>query len=82
MKQTLPIELPACWTAETDETLGVIITAVDLDGHKGFVTVSESLRSYALGFGPVTIPKKLYSGRYWRKELFEEAVAVLQAAMS
>lgn len=76
-----PIQLPDGWTAETDETLGVIITAVDASGHKAFITVSEQKRSFELGMSMVR-QRKHYSGRYWRKELYEEAVATLQAAMS
>lgn len=77
----LPITLPDGWSAETDESLGVIITAVGQGGYKGFVTVSETLRSYELGIARVR-QRKHYSGRYWRKELYEEAVAALQVALS
>lgn len=77
----LPIALPDGWSAEMDEAFGVIITAVAPGGHKGFVTVCEAKRSFELG---MSIPRqrKHYSGRYWRKELYEEAIAALQAAMS
>ncbi|MEN1613949.1 hypothetical protein AAIH27_34980, partial [Pseudomonas aeruginosa] len=75
----LPIALPEGWSAEADEMLGVVITAVSLDGHKGFVTVSEAKRSFELGMSVVR-QRKHYSGRYWRKELYEEAIAALQAA--
>ncbi len=78
---SLPITLPEGWSAEPDETFGVIITAVDPGGHKGFVTVNEAKRSFELGMGIVR-QRKHYSGRYWRKELYEEAVATLQASMS
>ncbi|HGN1515717.1 MULTISPECIES: hypothetical protein [Pseudomonas] len=77
----LPITLPEGWSAETDDTFGVIITAVGKGGHKGFVTVSESLRGYELGIARVR-QRKHYSGRYWRKELYEEAVGALHAALS
>ncbi|HHM5368576.1 TPA: hypothetical protein ACRNJF_004142 [Pseudomonas aeruginosa] len=77
----LPISLPDGWSADADETLGVIITAVSPEGHKGFVTVSEAKRSFELGMSLVR-QRKHYSGRYWRKELYEEAVATLQAAIS
>ncbi|MFV3332636.1 hypothetical protein ACQCLI_32135 (plasmid) [Pseudomonas nitroreducens] len=77
----LPITLPEGWSAEADESFGVIITAVGQGGHKGFVTVSETLRGYELGMARVR-QRKHYSGRYWRKELYEEAVAALQAALS
>jgi len=77
----LPIALPDGWSAEADETFGVIITAVDPDGHKCFVTVSEAKRSFELGMSVVR-QRNHYSGRYWRKELYEEAVATLQATMS
>lgn len=77
----LPVELPAGWSAETDPTMGVIITAVGADGGKGFATVSEAKRAFGLG---ICSPRerKLYAGRYWRKELYEEAIAALQAAMA
>lgn len=77
----LPIVLPEGWSVEEDETLGVIITAVAPDGYKGFVTVSEAKRSFELGISVVR-QRKHYSGRYWRKELYEEALAALQAAMN
>ena len=77
----LPIALPEGWSAETDEMLGVIITAVGLNGDKGFVTVSESKRSFELGMSIVR-QRKHYAGRYWRKELYEEAIACLQGTMS
>lgn len=77
----LPVELPAGWSAETDPTLGVIITAVGADGGKGFATVSEAKRAFDLG---ICSPRerKLYAGRYWRKELYKEAIVALQAAMA
>lgn len=77
----LPITLPAGWSAEAVEPLGVVITAVDTDGEKNFVTVNEPKRSFELGMSPVR-QLKHYSGRYWRKELYEEAVATLQAVMN
>jgi len=77
----LPISLPDGWSAEADETLGVIITAVCPEGNKGFVTVSEAKRSFELGMSVVR-KHKHYSGRYWRKELYEEAVATLKDAIS
>ncbi|AYG47879.1 hypothetical protein DV532_26710 (plasmid) [Pseudomonas sp. Leaf58] len=77
----LPISLPEGWSAEADEMLGVVITAVSSEGHKGFVTVSEAKRSFELGMSVVR-QRKHYAGRYWRKELYEEAVATLRAAMS
>lgn len=77
----LPIALPAGWSAETDETLGVIITVVGPDGDKGFVTVSETKRSFELGMSMVR-RRRHYAGRYWRKELYEAAIASLQVAMS
>lgn len=77
----LPIALPEGWSAEADETFGMIITAVGQDGRKGFVTVNEAKRSFELGMSIVR-QRKHYSGRYWRKELYEEAVATLQASMS
>ena len=77
----IPIQLPDGWTAEADEILGVVITAVDDCGDKVFVTVDESKRSFELGMSTVK-QRRHYSGRHWRKELYEEAVANLQAAMS
>ena len=77
----LPISLPEGWSAEADEMLGVVITAVSSEGHKGFVTVSEAKRSFELGMSVVR-QLKHYTGRYWRKELYEKAVATLRAAMS
>ena len=77
----LPIVLPEGWSAETDNSLGVIITGLGPGGQKGFVTISETLRSYELGMARVR-QRKHYSGRYWRKELYEEAIASLQAALS
>jgi hypothetical protein len=77
----LPIALPAGWYAETDEMLGVIITAVGPDGDKGFVTVNETKRSFELGMSIVR-QRKHYAGRYWRKELYEEAISSLQVVMS
>lgn len=77
----IPIQLPDGWTADTDEMLGVIITAVDDHGDKVFVTVDESKRGFELGMCTVS-QRKHYSGRHWRKELYEDAVATLQAAMS
>lgn len=76
----LPISLPEGWSAEADEMLGVVITAVSSEGHKGFVTVSEAKRSFELGMSVVR-QRKHYSGRYWRKELYEEAVSVLKQAI-
>lgn len=77
----LPISLPEGWTAEKDEAFGVIITAIGPDGHKGFVTVCETKRSFELGMSVVR-QRKHYSGRYWRKELYEEAVSTLKLSMS
>jgi hypothetical protein len=77
----LPIVLPEGWSADTDEMLGVIITAIGLNGDKGFVTVSEAKRSFELGMSIVR-QRKHYAGRYWRKELYEAAIASLQVAMS
>lgn len=76
----LPITLPEGWLAEVDEDLGVVITGFDGAGNKGFVTVSEARRGYALGMCSVR-PAKLYAGRYWRRELYAEAVAALDSAL-
>lgn len=75
-----PIKLPDDWAAETDEMLGVIITAVDPSGHKAFITINEQKRSFELGMSMVR-QRGHYSGRFWRKELYEEAVAALKKAI-
>ncbi|WP_242671640.1 hypothetical protein [Azotobacter chroococcum] len=76
-----PIALPEGWSAEVDQTFGVVITGVGPTGHIGYVTISESLRSFELGTSIVR-KRQHYSGRYWRKELYQDSVASLRAALS
>lgn len=77
----LPVKLPVGWSVEADESYGVVITGI-LNGHSGFVTVNEQRRGFAMGICRVTTIPSLYSGRYWRKELYEAAIASLREALT
>jgi hypothetical protein len=77
----LPVQLPDGWSVEADESFGVVITGI-LNGHSGFVTVNEQRRGFALGMCRVANTPTLYSGRYWRKELYEAAIASLREALT
>lgn len=77
---SIPVVLPDGWTAEWSSSYGTIITAVDASGrHAGYVTVDERARNFALGITP---PRRLQpgaepSGRGWKKQLYEAAIAKL-----
>lgn len=77
----LPVKLPDGWSVEADESFGVVIIGI-LNGHSGFVTVNEQRRGFALGMCRVANTPTLYSGRYWRKELYEAAIASLREALT
>lgn len=53
--------LPTGWKAEDDVSFGTIITA---ENSKGFVTVDERLRGFALGMSAVRV-RGSYAGRNW-----------------
>lgn len=78
---SLPIELPDGWSWESDTNQGVIIRGIGANGLHGFCTVSDRVRGYELGITPVRVGKD-YSGRNWRRKLYEDAVATLQSALS
>jgi len=77
----LPITLPDGWSAEDDPVLGAIITGFDSNDRRGFVTISELKRSFEPGMSVVR-QRVHYSGRYRRKELYQDAVAALQGVLS
>lgn len=77
---SLPVVLPAGWTAELSPTYGIIITAVDAEGRPaGYVTVGEGVRNFALGISQPRRPQPgaELTGRGWKKHLYEAAIAKL-----
>ena len=77
--------LPPRWTAELQSDGTVLIVGKSDDASRqyipdGYVTVSESLRNFALGLSPPHC-KKDYQGRGWRTRLYTDAVRALQAAL-
>ena len=77
-----PTQLPDGWRASADSRV-VIIDALDAEGHMlGSVTVCEQVRSFALGVCGIPSPPggSKYAGRGWRRQLYADAVAALQAA--
>jgi len=77
---TLPVQLPKGWTAEHSKVYGTIITAVNDDGAPaGYVTVAEDVRNFSLG---MSRPRRLQpgaepTGRGWKKQLYQAAIAKL-----
>lgn len=69
--------LPTDWTVEIHSTYGTILCAV---GKRGFVTVDERRRSFALGISAVR-HRGNYYGRNWRIRLYRDAVAALTCAL-
>jgi hypothetical protein len=80
----LPIALPPGWSAEADPVYGTVITArTDSGALLGYVTVSEEYRSFELGQSRVRRRQPdIYKGHTWRKALYRDAVAALQAVWS
>lgn len=70
--------LPAEWSAEYDKTLGTILVA---DGRRGYVTVDERRRGFELGMATVRVCGD-YAGRNWKANLYLDAIAALNAAIS
>lgn len=80
---SLPISLPAHWTAESS-TFGVVLCARRADGEaQGFVTVCERVRGFALGISQVRVNAEdaQYAGRGWREHVYGDAVMALQEAL-
>lgn len=81
----LPVALPPSWRAELSKTYGTVITAVDAAGRDvGYVTVDETVRNFALG---VVRPRRLQrgaepTGRGWKAQLYEAAIARLREAIN
>lgn len=79
---TIPVALPANWTAETDMR-GVVITAYDSQQRsQGSVTVCAKARGFTLGVARVYTGDgaKRYVGRGWEAKLYVDAIAALQNA--
>jgi hypothetical protein len=69
--------LPTGWTVEIDASYGAILCAME---KRGFVTVDERLRGFALGISVVR-KRGIYFGRNWKTRLYLDAIAALNAAI-
>lgn len=81
---TLPAELPKGWIAEHSTTYGTIITAVNDEGeHLAYVTVAEDMRSFSLGISRPRRPQPGAepTGRGWKKQLYQAAIAKLEETL-
>lgn len=80
----VPTQLPDHWRASSDPR-GVVIDAVDAEGRMlGSVTVSEQVRGFSFGVCDVRTPSgggNKYVGRGWKKQLYADAIAALQAVL-
>ncbi len=74
----IPIELPAGFTAEriNADTVEIIVRCPD--NYPGRCTVNERSRSLDNDHQSYPRKGKTYSGRNWRKNLYEDAVLRLK----
>lgn len=77
-----PIPLPKGWKA-TSDSRGVVIDAYCEGRMMASVTVDEQARGFVLGVSGVRKSTEgcKYVGRGWRQQLYNDAVAALQALL-